>query len=106
MVERRPQINKYTKPIAISAKGRYDTFGAGRGQKNEVEFSPVSMNMFGAVGIADVDEGGVDHDVLLTAVEQVVEQSEVAVAAADAVPRAILVQDVHLTGRIPSCAKF
>ena len=71
--------------------------------KNEVEFSPVSMNMFGAVGIADVDEGGVDHDVLLTAVEQVVEQSEVAVAAADAVPRAILVQDVHLTGRVPSC---
>ena len=45
----------------------------GKRPKNGAEFSPVSMNMFGAVSIADVDEGGVDHDVLLAAVEQVIE---------------------------------
>ena len=70
-----------------------------------VKCLPVSVHMFGAVGIADMDEGGVDHDVLLAAVEQVVEQTQVAVAAADAVPRAVLVQYEHLSGRVPSCGE-
>ena len=62
---------------------------------------PISVHMLGAVGIADVDQGGVDHDVLFATVEQVIEEPEVAVAATDAVPRAVLIQDVHLPGCIP-----
>ena len=67
------------------------------------KFLPVPVNMFGAVGVADMDQGGVDHDVLFAAVEQVIEQAQMAVAAADAVPRAVLIQDEHLSGRVPSC---
>lgn len=69
------------------------------------KFLPVPVNMFGAVGVADMDQGGVDHDVLLAAVEQVIEQTQVAVAASDAVARAVLVQDEHLPGRVPSCGE-
>ena len=57
--------------------------------------------MLGAVSIADVDQGGVDHDVLFATVEQIIEETEVPVAATDAVPRAVLIQDVHLPGRVP-----
>ena len=65
-------------------------------------FSPVPVHVLCAECVAVVDERGVDHDVLLAAVEEVLEVAEVAVAAADAVTRAVLVQDVHLTRREPT----
>jgi hypothetical protein len=63
---------------------------------NTVIVLPVSVHVFGAVGVTDVDQGGVDHDSLLAAVEEVVEKSEVSIAAAYTVARAVLIQDVHL----------
>ena len=43
--------------------------------RQRVKFLPISVNMFGAVGIANVDESRIDHDVLLAAIEQVIEQT-------------------------------
>ena len=33
--------------------------------------SPIAMDVFGAEGVTEVDQGGIDHDVLFAAVKQV-----------------------------------
>ena len=47
---------------------------------------PVAMNMTGAVGVAEVDEGGVDEHVLLALLQQVFQVAEVAEAATHSIP--------------------
>ena len=44
------------------------------------------MNMTGTVGIAEVDEGGVDEHVLLALLQQVFQVTEVAEATTHPVP--------------------
>ena len=44
------------------------------------------MNMTGAVGVAEVNEGGVDEHVLLALLEQVFEVTQVPEAAAHPIP--------------------
>lgn len=60
------------------------------------------MNVLGTKRVGVVDERGVDHDVLLAPIEEVLEVAEVAVAPADPVTSAVLVQDVHLAGCEPT----
>ncbi len=72
--------------------------------------SPVPVHVLGTVGVGEVDEGGVDHDVLLapamasnrersntwplrvncSPVQQVVQVAQVSEAPADTVPSAVL----------------
>ena len=47
---------------------------------------PVAMNMTGTVGVAEVDEGGVDEHMLLALLQQVFQVTEVAEAAAHTIP--------------------
>ncbi len=63
---------------------------------------PVSVHVLGAERVAVVYQRWVDHVLLLASVEQVVEEAQVAEAAADAVARAVLVDDVRLAGSQPA----
>ena len=47
---------------------------------------PVAMNMTGAVGVAEVDEGGVDEHVLLALLQQVFQVAEMAEATTHPIP--------------------
>ena len=60
------------------------------------------MDVAGTVGVAEVYEGGVYHLVLLALVQQVLQVTEVSVAAPHAVPGAVLVQEEHLARREPA----
>ena len=44
------------------------------------------MNMTGAVGVAEVDEGGVDEHVLLALLQQVFQVAKVAEATTHSIP--------------------
>ena len=50
---------------------------------------PVSVNVAGTVGVAEVNEGGVDHDLLLALGEQVRQVAQVPIATPYAVPKNI-----------------
>jgi len=67
-----------------------------------VATGPVSVRVRSAEGEAVVDEGRVDHGREFGEVEQVVEIAEVAVTAAHAVARTVLVQYEHLTRTEPA----
>lgn len=62
---------------------------------------PVAMDMAGAEGEAVVYQSGIDHQVLLRSVQEIVEITEVSVAAPHAVPRTVLIQHKHLPGAEP-----
>ena len=47
------------------------------------------MNMTGTVGVAEVDEGGVDEHVLLALLQQVLEVAEVAETATYPIPGSV-----------------
>lgn len=63
---------------------------------------PVSMDVRGAEGVAVVQQRGVDQRVVLWILHQDLQVVQVTVAAANAVPGAVLVQDEHLTGTEPT----
>lgn len=63
---------------------------------------PVSVHVGGAEGVAVVQQRGVDQRAVLCVVDQVLQVAQVAMAASDAVPSAVLVQDEHLTGTEPA----
>lgn len=63
---------------------------------------PIAVNMTRTKRKRVVNEGGIDHIVLLGAVEEIGEIAQVTVAAANTVTRAVLVQDKHLTRTEPS----
>ena len=50
------------------------------------------MDMAGTVGIAEVDEGGVDHLLFLALIQEVLQVAEVPVATTHSVPCTVLVQ--------------
>lgn len=63
---------------------------------------PVSVDVRGAEGVAVVQQRGVDQHVVLGIIHQIRQVAQVAVAAADAVSGAVLVQDEDLTGAEPT----
>lgn len=63
---------------------------------------PVAVHVAGAEGETVVHQGGVDHDALLGAVQQVTQVAQVPEAAAHAVPRAVLVQAEYLARAEPT----
>lgn len=66
----------------------------------------VSVDVAGTVGVAEVDEGGVDDLVLLALVQEILQVTEVPVAAPHSVPGAVLVQQEHLTRGEPALPQF
>ena len=52
-------------------------------------FLPVAMHVAGAVGVAEVDEGGVDEDVLLALLQQILQVAQVTEAAPHPIPRQV-----------------
>ena len=64
--------------------------------------APVAVHVRGAVGEGEVDELGVDHLALLSAVQQLLKVAEVAVAASNPVPRLVLVQCEDLARTEPA----
>ena len=63
---------------------------------------PVPVDVRGAEGVAVVQQRGVDQRVVLWVIHQVLQVAQVTVAASDAVPSAVLVQDEDLTGTEPT----
>lgn len=60
------------------------------------------MNVGGAEGVAVVQQRGVDQHVVLWIIHQILQVAQVTVAASNAVPSAVLIQDEHLTGTEPT----
>ena len=58
--------------------------------------------MAGTVGIAEVDEGGVDHLLFLALIQEILQVAEMSVATPHSVPGAVLVQEEHLARREPA----
>ena len=63
---------------------------------------PVSVHVGDAEGVAVVQQRGVDQCVVLWVIHQPLQVAQVAVAASDAVPRTVLIQDEHLTRTEPT----
>lgn len=63
---------------------------------------PVPVDVWGAEGVAVVQQRGVDQRVVLRIIHQILQVAQVTVAASDAVPSAVLIQDEHLTGTEPT----
>ena len=63
------------------------------------------MDVAGTEGIAEVNEGWVDEDCLLRTIEKVLKVFQVTVAAANAVPSAVLVENEYLARRKPTLHK-
>jgi len=60
------------------------------------------VDVRGAEGEAVVEQRGVDHGAVLSPLQQVAQVTQVAVAAAHPVARAVLVHDEHLTRAEPT----
>ena len=67
---------------------------------------PVAVDVGSAEGKAVVDEGGVNEDPPLRPLQQVVEVTQVPVAAAHTVACTVLIQDKHLAGAEPTLRKI
>lgn len=63
---------------------------------------PVAVHVAGAEGETVVHQGGVDHETLLGAVQQVAQVAQVSEAAPHAVSRAVLVQAKYLARAEPT----
>ena len=62
---------------------------------------PVAMDMGGTEGKAVVDESGVDEDALLRPLQQVIQVTQVSVAATYSVASTVLIQHKHLAWAEP-----
>ena len=60
------------------------------------------MHVAGTVSVAEVYERGVDHNMFLTLLQQILEVAEVSEASPHSVPRTVLIQHEHLTWREPA----
>ncbi len=63
---------------------------------------PVSVDVRGAEGVAVVQQRGVDEHVVLWIIHQILQVAQVTVAASNAVPSTVLIQDEHLTRTEPT----
>jgi hypothetical protein len=63
------------------------------------------MNMACTVGVAEVDQGRVDQNVLLALFQQVLEIAQVSEAAAYSIPCTVLIQDKDLPRSKPTLKK-
>lgn len=66
------------------------------------EILPVAVDMASAKGEAVVYQSGVDHDVFLCTIQQVIEVAKVSEATSNTVPGTILVQHKYLTRTEPA----
>jgi len=66
---------------------------------------PVSMYVTRTKGKTIVNQRGVDHDILLGSIQQVAQVIQVAMAAPNSVPRAVLVNNENLAGAEPALRK-
>ena len=60
------------------------------------------MYMTRTIGVAEVYQRGIDQDVFLTLLQQVLQVAEVPETASHPVPRTVLVKNEHLAGSEPT----